>query len=194
MVRKHLFDLVVILLPFLRVVRAARGLRLLRSLSRIVVALSGTASLGRAFASARRIARQHGDRYVLLLVSLATVAGAAIILSVERDAPDSNIRTFGDAFWWAVSTVTAVGHVDRYPTTGEGRSVALLLMVLTLALFSVVTARVATFFIVDEERGDDVSRRLERIEALLIERTNGRSSVSSVTEESIAELVSKENR
>jgi voltage-gated potassium channel len=166
MVRNHVFDLIVIALPFMR---GLRGLRAVRSFTRSLFALGGTASMGRALATARQVARRRGPRYALLLVSVATIAGAIIVLNVEFDAPDSNIQSFGDALWWAVSTVTTVGYGDRYPTTSEGRAVAFVLMVLGLGLFSVVTARIASFFLAEEEQ-DGVSARLERIEALLQQR------------------------
>lgn len=171
--RSSILDLLVIALPFLRVFRVARAIRAAGGVGRAMIALGGTVTLGNALAKARRTAKKRGDRYVIALVGIATAAGAAIILNVERDAPNSNIRTLGDALWWATSTVTTVGYGDRFPTTTEGRLIAVVLMILGLGLFSVVTARVATFFIVEDADKSDVSQRLERIEALLRERQRG---------------------
>jgi voltage-gated potassium channel len=167
MLRRHGFDLVVIFLPALRIFRAGRAARALRGLSRSIVALGGTASLGHALASARRVAKREGDRYVFLLVVLATIAAAVIILQVESTAPGSNIRSYPDAIWWAVSTVTTVGYGDYYPTTVEGRLVALVLMILGLGLFSVITARVAAFFIVDKDEIADLHTRFDQLEETL---------------------------
>ena len=69
------------------------------------------------------------------------------MLDAERDHTDANIRTPGDALWWAMSTVTTVGYGDRYPTTGLGRVVAALLMLVGVALLGVVSAGIATTFI-----------------------------------------------
>jgi voltage-gated potassium channel len=126
-----------------------------------------------------------------LLVSIATAVGALVMLNVEFDAPESNIKTFGDALWWAVSTVTTVGYGDRYPTTTEGRVVAFILMLLGLGLFSVVTARIATFLIVEDSTDDEsVHARLGRIEQLLEEhsRMNTRGSETALTSTGTAGL------
>ena len=45
----------------------------------------------------------------------------------------------------AFTTITTVGYGDRYPVTGEGRLVAVLLMLAGIALLGVVTAAVAWY-------------------------------------------------
>jgi voltage-gated potassium channel len=45
---------------------------------------------------------------------------------------------FGDAVWWAMTTVSAVGYGNRYPVTDQGRFVAGVLAV--IALLGIVTA------------------------------------------------------
>lgn len=83
---------------------------------------------------------------------------------VERTARGSNIKTFGDALWWAATTVTTVGYGDRYPTTGQGRLIAVGLMVVGIALLGVVTATIAAWFV---ERLRDVQETEERADATL---------------------------
>ncbi|MEJ7650121.1 MAG: potassium channel family protein [Nakamurella sp.] len=83
--------------------------------------------------------------------------GALAILDVEQLAPDANIRSFGDALWWASTTVTTVGYGDRFPVTTQGRFVAVGLMLVGLAVVGVITASVAAWLIENVEREDPAS-------------------------------------
>jgi voltage-gated potassium channel len=73
--------------------------------------------------------------------------GAVAVLDAERSAPGANITSFGDALWWASTTVTTVGYGDRYPVTTEGRLIAVALMVVGIGLVGAVTASVATWMV-----------------------------------------------
>ena len=104
------------------------------------------------------------------------VGCAGLALAVEGDA--GNIKTFGDALWWAVTTITTVGYGDRYPVTAAGRGIAALLMVTGIAFFGVLTANVAAFFLErdeqatepEDDRLDEILRRLAAIESRLRDR------------------------
>jgi voltage-gated potassium channel len=62
-------------------------------------------------------------------------------------APDANISDFGDAIWWAVTTVTTVRYGDHYPVTAAGRLVAFGLVIGEIALLGTVTATLASWII-----------------------------------------------
>ena len=170
-VRREWPDLLIIALPFLRplrIVRSARALRLLR-LTRLVGVLSRAGQL------ARRLLVRHKLHYAVL-VTMAVVVGAAGLILAAEDGSGGSIDSFGDALWWAVTTVTTVGYGDTFPVTPAGRGIAAFLMVAGIALFGVLTANVAAFFIEEEqsagadpvaERLDEVLRRLEQIEMRL---------------------------
>ncbi|MCE0557426.1 potassium channel family protein [Motilimonas sp. E26] len=82
---------------------------------------------------------------VILLLVILLVAGSTTILMLESTAPDGNIKTAGDAFWWTVVTVSTVGYGDHYPVTEWGRTVAMGLIVCGVGTFAAVTGLMASF-------------------------------------------------
>src|SRR6185437_17060771 len=88
---------------------------------------------------------------VAIYVAGATVivlfCAALAVLDAERRNAHANITTFGDALWWASTTVMTVGYGDRFPVTVAGRFVAVGLMLGGIALLGVVTASIASWLI-----------------------------------------------
>lgn len=154
-VRGNLLDLAVVVLPLLRPLRLLRLVTLLSVLNRAV----GGSLRG-------RVAVYVGGATALVLF----VAGLAI-LDAERQASDPNITSFGDALWWAATTVTTVGYGDRFPTTGTGRFIAGGLMLAGIALLGIVTASFASWLLdeVREVQGESQAATRRDIEALTAE-------------------------
>jgi len=139
---RHLLDLAIVALPFLRPLRLLRLLVLIKVMQRA----GGDAIRGRvAFYAAGSAA---------LFVYVASLA----MLQTERSAPESTITSFGDALWWSVTTVTTVGYGDTYPVTVTGRVIAALLMIGGISLIGVITATVASW-IVDRVSEEDSANR-----------------------------------
>jgi voltage-gated potassium channel len=81
-------------------------------------------------------------------------------------------------------TVTTVGYGDRFPVTGGGRTIAVILMLVGIGLIGVLTATVASFFVQEHTdankdqlqaahqdlgaRLTDIDARLARMEAALV--------------------------
>lgn len=136
-------DVITLALPMLRPLRALRA----------VVALNMLARRGRTFARGRAVAA------VGAAVSVIGFVAALAMLDAERTNPAANIRSFGDATWWAATTVTTVGYGDRYPTTTQGRYVATALMITGIALLGVVTAALASWFVEKMSEVQDAEQR-----------------------------------
>lgn len=136
-VRTHIPDLIVVLVPPLRGIRVLVALRLLRLLGLVSVA--------------SRLSRQslqvRTGTYTALLALGVLFAGALTVLEVEREDPDANIVSYGDALWWALTTMTTVGYGDRFPVTAEGRFMAAALMLSGIAVLGVLTASIAAWFV-----------------------------------------------
>ena len=106
----------------------------------------------RAFRSVRYLTshifktRTKGTFSTVSLISfLMLIFGSISILQVET-VPESNIKTAGDAIWWAFVTITTVGYGDKFPVTGEGRVIAAFLMITGVALFGTFTGFIAAWF------------------------------------------------
>jgi len=137
----HIVDLFVLVLPLLRPLRVLRVVTALTRLNR----------------SAETSLRRHAMVYVVGGVGLLGFTAAVAVLDVERGQPGANIKTFGDAAWWAITTITTVGYGDRYSITSAGRLTGVGLMLGGIALLGVVTAALAAWFvehIARDERGE----------------------------------------
>jgi voltage-gated potassium channel len=164
-VRTHWLDLCAVLLPLIQ------PLKLLRLVSTLLL-------VGQR---ARMASQIRVTTYVAGAVVGLLMFGSLAVLSVERDSPDGNIRTLGDALWWSFTTMTTVGYGDHAPTTGLGRVIAVGLMLSGIALLGVVTANIAAWFIERFEK-DNVEERqqTEAIRALTEEVRALRAEVAAL--------------
>lgn len=145
-VRRHLLDLAVVALPLLRPLRLLRLVTLLTVLNR--------------YASSS--VRGRVAVYVAGSAALVLFLGALAILDAERGRHGANIGGFGEALWWALTTVTTVGYGDQYPVTTTGRFVAGGLMLSGIALLGVVTASFATWLIEKISEVEEASQAATR--------------------------------
>lgn len=130
-IRGHISDLVVVAVPILRPLRLLRLVTMLHALNRYAgSSLRGRVSIYLAGGSA-----------------LIIFVGALSMLDHERGAPGANIVNFGDALWWAMTTVTTVGYGDRFPVTTTGRFIAAAVMVGGIAILGTLTATIASWLI-----------------------------------------------
>jgi len=93
---------------------------------------------------------------VSIMSVLSALFATIAVLHYEQGAPGANIRTAGDALWWAFATITTIGYGDRYPVTAAGRIVAMLLVVCGLSIFGTFTALVASFFVGRGQKREEV--------------------------------------
>jgi len=97
----------------------------------------------------------------IFLVILVLEFGGSLIVAVEADDPQSNIKTASDGVWWAFVTITTVGYGDRFPVTEYGRLAGMLTMMLGVGLFGVLTGFLANAFIPEKAN----TRSIEPTEA-----------------------------
>jgi voltage-gated potassium channel len=176
----HKADLLMVLVPMLRMLRVALLLR--KSLRTI---------------STERIASS-----LFTIVALVVLTAAVLQWNIERQTPGANIQTFGESLWWAVVTTTTVGYGDFYPVNTTGRIVGAALMIVGIGLIGTVSATIANWFLsrkVEPASGgsegsasdtpeptshagatsDEVRLILERLDALAAEQASLRALLES---------------
>jgi voltage-gated potassium channel len=134
-------------------------------------------------ALARAETPRGGTAVIATITTLATVGFGLLMTAIDH----KNFSTIGLGLWWAVQTVTTVGYGDVVPTNSGGRLVAAVVMLVGLAFLAVITAAITSSFVAraTEERTKraggaapatahdvrDINERLDRMEALLRERS-----------------------
>jgi voltage-gated potassium channel len=143
--RRHWWQPIFLLLPFLRVFSFLRLARLGRALpaSRVI------SSSYRAVGTAKFLLRSRLG-FLGALSTLSAIAIAQLAYVFERDAEGSVFPSFGDAVLWAVATVVAL-QADPVPASVGGRIVMLLGFVIGLILIASLAGVIGSFLI-DERR------------------------------------------
>lgn len=129
--KRHPLEILAVILPFLR------PLRLLRFISFGTLVFEKV-NLGKSIAISFKV--------IVTAIFLTYLAGIEITMA-ERGEPGATIQNVGDGFWWAITTLTTVGYGDIYPTTTEGRFIAVGLMVTGICVLGVISATVAAWFV-----------------------------------------------
>lgn len=114
----------------------------------------------------RLISILSSKRFELLMLGMITaiviIISSVLIYIMEATNPDSPIDTLFEAIYWSVVTIFTVGYGDMVPTTTEGRTVAMLVIVSGIAVISFATSIVVSAFtekldeIKEEKLVDDV--------------------------------------
>jgi voltage-gated potassium channel len=129
--RTHPLEIISVILPMLR------PLRLLRLIAFGAIIIQRIA-VGKQFSIALKL--------FLFSILIAYISAVQITI-IERPVETSNIKSFGDGLWWALTTVTTVGYGDKFPTSTEGRILAIVLMLVGISLVGVITAAIAAWFV-----------------------------------------------
>lgn len=143
-IRSHFLDLIVVALPFLRVLRI--GLLVL-----MLVKMLGQLK-NRILISV--------PVYALVTSILFVTLGAASVYDAEYTAEGSNIRSIEDSFWWAAVTIFTVGYGDRFPVTTEGRIYGVALMACGIAIVGTITATLAGWLISQIKEVESENKKL----------------------------------
>ena len=132
-------------LGFLGILRGARALRVLSTITRIIGIGASSKSEG------RKLLKNHAASYAFGLAGFTLISSAVAFTLAEDVGESGRVHSFFDALWWSACTITTVGYGDIYPITAAGRVIAVITMVVGVSTLAVVTARIAQFLIASDE-------------------------------------------
>jgi voltage-gated potassium channel len=101
------------------------------------------------------VARRGAFPY--LVTTTVSLALASAILA--RLTAGGDFNSWGDALWWAITTLTTVGYGDVVPSSAWGRCIGAFVMVLGVTFISFLTATVTSLFVSSEEADREAYRR-----------------------------------
>ena len=127
--RRNLIDLLSVVIPFFR------PFLLLMYLSRLRY------FRGRKGSSVRARLVAYATSFAIMYIYVLSLA----VYAAERRAAGATIKSFGDALWWAMETISTVGYGDFIPVTVPGRIYASMLMLGGMVIVGLTTATVVSF-------------------------------------------------
>ena len=142
-------------IPSLGILRFTALFRLAR-LSRLarVMRLLGGQNRGALVRDVLQNRSQYALFLTVLLAIVVMTVSSVLVLQFEGRSPDSNIKTGGDALWWALVTITTVGYGDFYPVTFLGRSTGAFVMLSGVGIIGALASILASLLLAPTSEDD----------------------------------------
>ena len=125
-------------LRFLRILRILRMLRVLK-LSRHSKSLH---LIGKVLQQTR-----YDLLATLFVTTVLLVLAATLVFVIEKPAQPDQFSNLGQAFWWAIATLTTVGYGDIYPITAMGKMLSGVIALLGIGLVAIPTGIISSAFV-----------------------------------------------
>jgi voltage-gated potassium channel len=115
--------------------------------------------------------------HLIIAAGLVILVGTIVMYNIEKNVPNTQIKTYLDSLWWCVATVTTVGYGDIVPVSNLGRIVAIFYMFFGISMISLL------FFVITNSvyrrRYDkvEIEQRQEQLNQLKNELMNRLSEI-----------------
>lgn len=152
--RAHWLDFVASI-PIIEQIRFARLLQIFR----VIRLIRSSHQILNQIRSNRREATIAS---IFLLLTILVSIGSALMLILEGNVPESNIKDATDALWWVFVTISTVGYGDHYPVTMMGKVLAAVIIICGVGLFGMVAGLVSSIISDPEQKKEQDDARHER--------------------------------
>lgn len=90
-------------------------------------------------------AKKNFYLYLVAMIAVVYIGLLAILYFSESASGDAVIRTFGDAFWYSLVTLSTVGYGDLVPVTPMGHMVGMIFLLLSAGIMVTLLGAVVSF-------------------------------------------------
>lgn len=108
----------------------------------------------------------------MLIIGIALVCFSTVSILQFETIDGCNIKSFWDAVWWSVCTITTVGYGDKFPITSGGKVIAIILMGCGIGLFGTLIGYISSYFTDKEKNNNDKVDTIEELSHQINELRN----------------------
>lgn len=172
--RKNWIDLLVVLLPLLRIFRLAQTARLLNSTRflRLLNVFRIFTLLGKLSQETKIMLSRYGFSYLLITLLGLIIIGASLSYNFDQGTKEG-IASLADGLWLAVVAAVSGGFANVYPASPEAKGISVFLVLFGTVIVSYFTASLASYFTekeqdIEQQRIEnkllDIEKKLDQIE------------------------------
>jgi voltage-gated potassium channel len=125
------FDIVCLIFPTIRFLRAFRAVLAARMVSKYFTTRTHRAGV-----------------FLATFVPLIWFGAAIAVMDAEASETGSSLKELPNALWWSISTISTIGY-GQFPESIEGRIITVLLMLTGIGLFSAAAGLLAGWILRD---------------------------------------------
>jgi voltage-gated potassium channel len=83
----------------------------------------------------------------VFITFILMILSSTLMYYIEHDDQPELFASIGDAFWWAIATLTTVGYGDVYPVTGLGKLLSGIIALIGIGFVALPTGIISSAFI-----------------------------------------------